>query len=100
MEKPKSIKIFGQPYQIRYDYISDENYGLTIFDKNQILLVGDLPIAKLKRTLMHEITHAIIHESLLTNCDTFTVEQVCDLNGLHLLDVLLANPKVLAWITA
>ena len=100
MEKPKTVRIFGQLYKITHDYKSDSNYGLTESQHNHIQLRPNLPEDKLKRVFMHELTHAVIAESLLCDAETFDQEQVCDLVGFHILDTLIANPAILKWVTS
>jgi hypothetical protein len=58
----------------------------------------NLPEDKMIHVLMHEITHAVIHESLLANRKRFDVEEVCDLVGYHIVDTLQDNPALLEWV--
>ena len=58
----------------------------------------NLPEDKMIHVLMHEITHAVIHESLLSLRKRFDVEEVCDLVGYHIVDVLKDNPALLEWL--
>ena len=96
--RPKSVKIFGQKYTIRYDYDSTENNGLTDFDSNTIHVRPELPDDKLFRILMHEVTHAIINETPLCNRKRFANEEVCDIVGFHFIDMLKDNPALVAWL--
>jgi len=48
--------------------------------------------------LMHEVTHAVIHESLLANRKRFDAEEVCDLVGYHIVDTLKDNPALVEWL--
>lgn len=98
MKKPIAIKIFGQKYRIRYDYESEDAYGLTDQSTNTIYLRGGLPEDKLIRVFMHEVTHAVIFETPLSLRKRFDVEEVCDIVGFHLVDTLKDNPIVLEWI--
>ena len=63
MNKPKSIKIAGQKYRIRYDLDDPEAFGLTDSSTNTISLRNNLPEDKMIRVLMHELTHAVIFET-------------------------------------
>ena len=47
---------------------------------------------------MHEIAHAVIHESLLSLRKRFDVEEVCDLVGYHIIDTLRDNPQLVEWL--
>lgn len=98
MKRPTSIKIFGQKYKIRYDYANEDNYGETTSDTNTIWLRSHMPEDKLIRVLGHEITHAIIHETPLSQRKRFDVEEVCDIVGYHVIDTLAANPEIVAYI--
>jgi len=98
VKRPTSIKIFGQKYKIRYDYANEDNYGETVADTNTIWLRKDMPEDKLIRVLGHEITHAVINETPMSLRKRFDVEEVCDIVGYHILDVLKNNPDVLAYI--
>lgn len=100
MPRPTSIKVFGQKYVIKYDYADPENYGMTDSAINTIFLKGGLQEDKLVRVFMHELTHAVIHETPLCDRKRFDVEEVCDIVGFHILDALKDNPKVLEWVLA
>jgi hypothetical protein len=58
----------------------------------------NLPEDKMIHVLMHEVTHAVIHESLLANRKRFDAEEVCDLVGYHIVDVLKDNPALVEWV--
>ena len=58
----------------------------------------NLPEDKMIHVLMHEVTHAVIHESLLANRKRFDVEEVCDLVGYHIVDTLKDNPQLIEWL--
>jgi hypothetical protein len=47
-----------------------------------------MPEDKLIRVLGHEITHAIIHETPMSQRKRFDVEEVCDIVGYHVIDTL------------
>jgi hypothetical protein len=53
---------------------------------------------KMIHVLMHEVTHAVIHESMLSLRKRFDVEEVCDLVGYHIVDVLKDNPALREWL--
>lgn len=98
MAKPTSIKIFGQKYVIKYDHKETDSYGLTDSSINTIYLRNNLPEDKMIRVFMHEVTHAVIHETPLSTRKRFDVEEVCDIVGFHLVDCLKDNPNILKWI--
>jgi hypothetical protein len=58
----------------------------------------NLPEDKMIHVLMHEVTHAVIHESMLSLRKRFDVEEVCDLVGYHIVDVLKDNPALREWL--
>ena len=47
---------------------------------------------------MHEITHAILFESPLCDRKRFEVEEVCDIVGYQVTDMLKDNPHILEFI--
>lgn len=98
MNRPTTIKVFGQKYKVRYDYESEENNGLCDFQKNTIHIATGLPDDKTLRVLMHEITHAIINETPLCDRKRFNNEEVCDIVGFHFTDMLKDNPKLVEWL--
>jgi hypothetical protein len=98
MPRIYSVKIFGQKYKIDYKHHDEDSYAVTLSGSNRISMRHNLPEDKMIRVLMHEITHAIIHESLLANRKRFDVEEVCDLVGFHMVDVLKDNPTLVQWI--
>ena len=98
MARIYSIKIFGQRYRIDYTHTEEESLGVTESNNNRISIRHKLQEDKLQRVLMHEVTHAVIHESLLANRKRFDVEEVCDLVGYHIVDVLKDNPALVEWL--
>ena len=98
MARLYSIKIFGQKYRIDYAHNEEDSYGLTDAATNRISIRHRLPEDKLVRVLMHEVTHAVIFESLLAHRKRFDVEEVCDLVGYHIVDVLKDNPALVEWL--
>lgn len=98
MPRIYSVKIFGQKYRIDYNHNEEDSYGVTISDSNRISIRHRLPEDKLVRVLMHEVAHAAIHESLLANRKRFDVEEVCDLVGYHIVDILRDNPQLMEWV--
>jgi len=100
MNRPTSIKVFGQKYKVRYDYESEENNGLCDPDKNTIHISPLMQDDKLFRVLMHEATHAVIAETPLHDRKRFNEEEVCDIVGFHFMDMLKDNPKLLEWLNA
>lgn len=99
MIKPSSVKIFGQRYKVRYDYGSEENNGLCDFNANTIHIKRDLPEDKTLRVLMHEVTHALINETPLCDRKRFNEEEVADIVGFHVVDMLKDNPALVKWLT-
>lgn len=98
MPRIYSVKIFGQKYKIDYNHSDQDSYGMCFSDRNRISIRHKLPEDKLQRVLMHEVTHAVIHESLLSLRKRFDVEEVCDLVGYHIIDALKDNPELREWL--
>mgnify|MGYP003352799553 CR=1 FL=1 len=98
MARIYSIKIFGQKYKVDYNHTEEDSYGITDSGANRISIRHRLQEDKLVRVLMHEVTHAVIHESLLAQRKRFDVEEVCDLVGYHIVDVLKDNPALVEWL--
>ena len=98
MPRIYSVKIFGQKYKVDYNHSDPDSYGMCFSDRNRISVRHKLPEDKLQRVLMHEVTHAIIHESMLSMRKRFDVEEVCDLVGYHIVDVLKDNPALREWL--
>ena len=98
MARLYSIKIFGQKYRIDYAHNEEDSYGVTDPGINRISIRHRLPEDKLVRVLMHEVTHAVIFESLLAGRKRFDIEEVCDLVGYHIVDVLNDNPELREWL--
>lgn len=98
MARIYSLKIFGQKYKVDYVHQDPDSYGITISEDNRISIRHRLPEDKLIRVLMHEVTHAVIHESTLANRKRFDVEEVCDLVGFHIVDTLNDNPQLVEWL--
>ena len=98
MARIYSIKIFGQKYKVDYNYNEEDSYGMTDSANNRISIRHRLQEDKLVRVLMHEVTHAIIEESALALRRRFDVEEVCDIVGFHIVDVLKDNPQLVEWL--
>ena len=94
MKKPTSISISGIKYKIKYELADDSALGLTDSVTNTISLQEYLPIDKLLRVLLHEITHAVIFETPFSMRKRFELEEVCDIVGWHLLSALRDNPGI------
>ena len=98
MRRPTIVKIFGQKYKVQYDEKNADFLGTTDSLNNIIHIKNGLPVDKTKRVFMHEVTHAILHESTLGDRKRFGVEEVCDIVGYHVVDMLCANPDIADWI--
>lgn len=98
MARIYSVKIFGQKYKITYNHTEEGSYGWTDSANNTISIRHRLQEDKLVRVLMHEITHAILHESPLSDRKRFNHEEVCDIVGFHIVDVLRDNPQLMEWV--
>lgn len=96
--RPRTLKIFGQKYFVKYNLRSKELNGLTDSNNNTIHLRSDLPEDKLFRIFMHEVTHAVIEETPLCTRKRFNIEEVCDMVGFHFIDTLKANPILVDWL--
>ena len=85
------IKIIGKDYDVKFvDPYAPEMHkldlkpgerslGLTMYFEDAIYIVNDLSEAETLRVLRHELTHAVIHETQLTECASFDEEEVCEL---------------------
>lgn len=100
MPRIYSVKIFGQKYKIDYNHSDQDSYGMCFSDRNRISIRHKLPEDKLQRVLMHEVTHAVIHETPLSLRKRFDVEEVCDIVGYHIIDTLQNNPQLVEWLFA
>ena len=98
MNRPTSIRVFGQKYRITYELQDDDAYGLTTQNLNSIQLRGTMQEDKIASVLMHEITHAAIFESPLSLRKRFDVEEVCDIVGNFVLPILKANPHLIEYV--
>jgi hypothetical protein len=98
MPRIYSVKIFGQRYKIDYKHHDEDSYGVTVSENNRISMRHNLPEDKMIHVLMHEVTHAVIHESMLSMRKRFDVEEVCDLVGYHIVDVLKDNQALRDWL--
>jgi hypothetical protein len=98
MPRIYSVKIFGQRYKIDYKHHDEDSYGVTVSENNRISMRHNLPEDKMIHVLMHEVTHAVIHESMLSMRKRFDVEEVCDLVGYHIVDVLKDNLALREWL--
>jgi hypothetical protein len=98
MPRIYSVKIFGQRYKIDYKHHEEDSYGVTYSDSNRISMRHNLTEDKMIHVLMHEVTHAVIHESMLSLRKRFDVEEVCDLVGYHIVDTLKDNPALREWL--
>ena len=96
--RPTSIKIFGQKYKIKYTLTDADAYGMTTSETNTIELRPNLPEDKLVRVFVHEITHALIFETPMSTRKRFDVEEVCDIVGYHVVDMLKENPEIVKYI--
>jgi len=98
MARIYSLKIFGQKYKVDYNHTEEDSYGETDAANNRISIRHRLQEDKLIRVLMHEVTHAVIEESPLASRRRFDVEEVCDIVGFHIIDVLKDNPQLVEWL--
>lgn len=98
VKRPSAIKVLGQKYSAKYDYKDEENLGLTVEETSTIHVRGNLPENKIIRVLMHEVTHAILNETPFSVRKRFDVEEVCDIVGFFLINVLKDNPDLVKYI--
>lgn len=98
VKRPSSIKVLGQKYNAKYDYNDEDNLGLTVEETSTIHVRGNLPEGKVIRVLMHEVTHAILNETPFSVRKRFDVEEVCDIIGFFLINVLKDNPHLVSYI--
>lgn len=59
-------------------YDSDFNYGITCYNDARVYISKDLPIDLRKRTLLHEIVHAVLFSYMLRKYESFTEEEMAD----------------------
>ncbi len=61
--RPRSVNVMGQKFKIKYlspDEIEENCEGVTFLSRREIHLDNSLPLEQLRRVLIHEITHAIL----------------------------------------
>ncbi|HFI0250101.1 TPA: ImmA/IrrE family metallo-endopeptidase [Streptococcus suis] len=91
------VKVGGLIYKVlEQEYFSDSDddrnlWGLCDFEQQIIFIRNSLSIQKKKQVLVHELTHAILHEAGYKEQDEELVERF----SLILHQVLLDNPKLL-----
>ena len=85
------IRIIGKDYDVKFvdPYApelqkidlkpGDRALGLTMYYEDAICIANDLSAAETARVLRHEITHAVIHETQLTEGVHYDEEAVCEL---------------------
>ncbi len=102
MNRPTMVKVSGQKYKIKYDLptegVEADALGETFQSISTIRIQPHLQEDKMAGVLLHEITHAVIDESVMSGRRRFGVEEVCDIVGYHILSVLKDNPTVLEWL--
>ena len=59
-------------------YDSDFNYGITCYNDAHVYINKDLPTDLRKRTLLHEIVHAMLFSYMLRKYESFTEEEMAD----------------------
>lgn len=99
-----TISIYGQKYTIEFidkDTISKElkshnsYYGMIDSERQIIYLADGMHPDKIERTLIHEITHAIIDDKLLDK-DEFDEEDLCNITSQHFKEIsrIIDSPTV------
>ncbi len=76
--RPRSVKIFGQKFKIKYlapDEIEENCEGVVFLSKREIHLDSSLPLEQLRRVLIHEIMHAILGVSGISEKLSDAVEE-------------------------
>jgi hypothetical protein len=98
MNRPKSFKVSGQKYRIKFDLDDPDSYGMTDSATNTVHLRDNLPEDKMIRVFMHELTHAVIFETPMSTRKRFDLEEVCDIVGYHVFTALKDNPEIVEYI--
>lgn len=100
---PTTVDICGVPYTIRIvpEYLDSSNIGLTLFAKQEIQIFDGAKEDARKKTLLHEIVHAIIYEGgcygdiAEVKADEGAVQGIA--NGFY--SVLRNNPQLVTYLT-
>jgi hypothetical protein len=66
--RPRTVDVLGQKFKIRYKHEDDmeDCLGITFTASREIWLQDGLPADQMRRVLIHEITHAILGISGIT----------------------------------
>ncbi len=61
--RPRTVVVLGQKFKLKYihpDDLEDNCLGITETHKREISLDSTLPADQMRRVLIHELTHAIL----------------------------------------
>ncbi len=73
-----SCEINGLSWMVEVQPLEGDNIGLTDYRHQTITIEEDLSSGAFKRTLKHELTHAIIYSYGLDQIQEFSQEILCD----------------------
>ena len=76
--RPRSVKVLGQKFKIKYlppDEMEENCEGVVYTSRREIHLDNSLPLEQLRRVLIHEIMHAILSISGISEKLSYTVEE-------------------------
>jgi Zn-dependent peptidase ImmA (M78 family) len=63
--RPRTVKVFGEKFKIKYLHPDDCDdldgaHGIMCLNEREIVINNTLPLDQMRRTLIHEIAHAIL----------------------------------------
>lgn len=60
--RPRTVNVLGQKFRIKYLHPDDMDdcHGQMLLNSREIIIDNTLPLDEMKRTLIHEVTHAIL----------------------------------------
>lgn len=75
--RPRVVNVFGKPYKIKYDDMSKTDAcGLTDNKNSLIIIDSSLKGEELKHTLLHEMFHAVLYRTSITQSLSHDLEEV------------------------